>query len=162
MGRTDIKPFLVDGLNVIVVKAENSSSIKTPLAFFGSLKLRASYTDYHFTGDKCKVTDFVKNGENWKAIGYNDTHWSSPNIEKTLPIEGFVFNSHSDDYRIRMGKNYRVRASLTEVDSLQSILWSPNREIFATSRETKASLLESLELNNGGLLLQQIAKVQSL
>ena len=150
--RIDIKPFLVKGINVIAVKAENSGSSKTPLAFFGSLKLRMSATAYHFTGNKWKVTDFVKNGENWKAIGYNDTHWSSPNIEKTLPVEGFVFNPKGDDYRIRMGKNYRVRASLTEVDSFQSVLGRPNREIVATSRETKASLLESLELNNGGLL----------
>ena len=150
LSKEKIDDLLVDGGNIIAIKALNTTQSVESLAFKVSLELikNDGSKEFHFTDKNWKVSHQVNEKQKWTDLSFKDKNWGKARVQNQI-----LLNPNKKNFTFATSKvDYPVRASLTQVDAFQEMLGRPLREIVATSRESKISLLQALELTNGNIL----------
>lgn len=156
----DITASLADGENVIAFHATNGGSGPNPaglIAVVGGFDAAgklvwSDLTDASWSSSPTAAAGWDKSGFDasaWKAAvafaGSREGPWGiAARVQATAP-------SAAGDVATILGDT-PIRASLMPLDALQSSLGRPSREQVVTIRETRASMLQALELSNGSSL----------
>ena len=144
-GRLDVKGLLTPGDNVIAVEGVNEGTIPNPAGILFAMKVQ--YDDGEETmvqsGEDWKSTA-GEVGEGWTKLEFDDKGWAKVKNYGSKHWDRLVnFDFDGDGHKF-------ARASLVRQHPLMKALGRPSRENVATSRDEQATLLQALELTNGG------------
>jgi hypothetical protein len=155
----DLGPVLRAGMNEIVIVAKNGGGSPNPAGLFFEARLRLS--------------------DGGEAIVAGDAKWQ---LTRRLPDDRGAFAAEPGDWmpavavenagvwssRVgdacltalmqRGGAPRMVRASLMKCDSLMRSLGRPNRDQIVTMRPTEVTTLEAIDLANGQVLADTLAR----
>ncbi len=159
VNRLDITDKLNRGGNLFAVQAVNGGSVPGPAGIL--LNLRIIFTDgtqleIHSNNEwKAKDKD---PGSGWETSEYEDHHWgntrhfgNSRNSAYWGRLMAFTHDQSESERKF-------IRASLVVDDPFLIAMGRPTREIVITSRDTEANLLQAMELTNGEVLNEVLAR----
>lgn len=143
--KLDVSPYLKSGKNSIAIEGENEGAIGNPAGILFSMKIRyQSGDELQIDSDTSwKSTDKLPE-EGWVTNQFNDGSWQKVKnygSKNWGNLINFTFKSRNETF---------ARASLVKQHPFMKALGRPSREIVTTSREEQATLLQALELTNGG------------
>ena len=145
----DLKSELVSGENILAVRGKNEGIVNNPAGLILYLKLifSDSTSTEIFTDKGWKSSDLPVE-KSWATLSYDDHSWP------TAHQYGAFKNKHWGQLiDFSLSPNREVipfaRASLVQLDPFLKVLGRPTRENVATSRDSKATLLQAMEFTNG-------------
>lgn len=162
---TVVEPVVLDGAlkkgtNEILIVAKNAGEAPNPAGAFFEARLRfADGKEQVFATDSTwewtkELPDakgkFATQPKDWQKAVAVVAHevWSKPlNAQIAATLTQVVYSEMP-----------MVRASLVKADLLQRTLGRPNRDQIVTSRPSDLSTLEAIDLNNGQILADLLAK----
>lgn len=143
--KVDVKDVLIPGNNVIAIDGVNEGNIANPAGILFAMKLvdEKGLETIIQSGSDWKSTDMLPSGD-WINIEFDDHDWENArNYGSSHWDELLNFKFEDNEYPF-------VRASLVRQHPFMKALGRPTRENVTTSRDDQATLLQALELTNGG------------
>jgi hypothetical protein len=158
--------LLVAGKNLVTVKAANGGKEPNPAGVIGEI------VAYNANGE---LTETLSTDETWRISETEFAGWQKPEFDDSswkpaIPLgvssvepwkvkailEGRVAKEVEETARLPTG--FRIRAGLLPLDSLQAALGRPNREQVVSARDSSPTMLQSLELTNGAILMRYLQR----
>lgn len=154
----NIRPQLVTGKNVILIKATNQGDAPNPAALFAELLLKHN--------DRSKPKR-IGTDEDWQWTSSPVNNLGKPKNKQEIEWKAAVILPHAKEtyqavlpgLQLAVGQFFlagrtTVRASLVKSDLLMRSLGRPNREQVVTTRPESLSTLQALDLSNGEILTE--------
>jgi hypothetical protein len=163
--QVDLGDALRQGKNVIGLKAANGGTTPNPagaiaeiIAWSADGKVLALLA----TDESWRVSETDPRG--WLDAEFNDDGWKRASVLGDATIEPWrIAQSIGSNLSIAQAStalppDFRVRAALLPLDSLQAALGRPNREQVVSGRDAAPTMLQALELTNGSPLAQSLQR----
>lgn len=179
--RIDVRQYVESRENILAIEARGGGRVGAPKPAGLLLSLKVDFTD----GDSLKVISAAPDPDTderagstsnvwkvtneapqpgWKAPAFDDSEWetvqgiesSAATGSNSTPLnwgQPIAFTHAPSTTRLRF-----ARASLVQKDAFLTALGYPSREVVTTTRESEPTLIQALELSNGALLDQTIAR----
>ncbi len=153
----DLTAHMREGENIIGIAARNAGNSPNPAGVIAAIGIHCD-GNWHLetaTGNDRWVSSRSP-APRWLQPGFAAKGWTSPSVvapadaapwKMTTRITHDSLDGSADPAQV--WKNHRLRAALLSRDTLQTALGRPNREQPVTQRESRATLLQALELTNG-------------
>ena len=156
VGKYNVENLLTKGTNCIAVEGDNKGKIGNPASILFAMKVAfKDDTVFNLYSDETWLSTDVAPKANWADLNFEAKKWKQVKNYGTnnwAKLLDFTFKDHQKTF---------ARASLVKQHPFLKALGRPNREIVTTTREEQATLLQALELTNGGFfngILKQGAK----
>ncbi len=156
VGKYNVANLLNKGTNCIAVEGDNKGKIGNPASILFAMKVAfKDDTVFNLYSDETWLSTDVAPKANWADLNFEAKKWKQVKNYGTnnwAKLLDFTFKDHQKTF---------ARASLVKQHPFLKALGRPNREIVTTTREEQATLLQALELTNGGFfngILKQGAK----
>jgi hypothetical protein len=157
----DLKPYLVEGKNVLAVVAVNTTDKPSAAGFWFNLAIK-----YRKAVDKKKAIEVNSDAswkwskeapDGWERVGFDDSAWAKAAELGDVSIKPWSLAEKLPGEQV-VEPPADVRASLCTADPLMVAMGRPNREQVVTDRPSVATTLEALEMTNGGTLAEMLKK----
>ncbi len=164
--RLEAAQFLVAGKNLVAVKAANDGKEPNPAGLIGEIVVHNA---------KGEPIETLSTDETWRISGSESAGWQKPEFDDSswtaaialgdsavepwkvkAIVEGRIAREVEAAAQLQLPPGFRIRAGLLPLDSLQAALGRPNREQVVSGRDSAATMLQSLELTNGAILMRYL------
>jgi hypothetical protein len=156
----------VAGENVLALKAANGGKDPNPAGVIGEIvayNAKGEPIETLSTDETWRISETESAG--WQEPEFDDSSWTAaialgdsavePWKVKAI-LEGRVAKEVEETARLPTG--FRIRAGLLPLDSLQAALGRPNREQVVSARDSSPTMLQSLELTNGAIVMRYLQR----
>ena len=159
VNRIDISEWLKGGLNLFAVEAINGGNVPGPAGLL--FNLRITFDDGNVVevrSDNQWKAISIQPENGWKTADFDDSDWG--NTRHFGNSRGSTHWGRLMEFTHEVGTSRQpfVRAALVANDPLLTALGRPSREIVITQRDADATLLQAMELTNGKILNEVLAR----
>lgn len=153
---------LKKGANNIIAIAKNAGKGPNAAGFFFEARLRGADGKETIvaTDDSWEWSPKVPTGKEGRMGAFDPKDWKKATVVQTLPVWQKALNAQAPALLAQgAAANARmVRASLLKADFLMRTLGRPNRDQIVSTRPNELTTLEAIDLANGSILADTIAK----
>jgi mono/diheme cytochrome c family protein len=163
--QVDVADALIAGKNVLAIKAANGGSSPNPAGVIGevvALGADGKHVGLLSTDESWRVSEVEAAG--WQKAEFSDSAWTAAAVLGDASVDPWQIEKSvaqgnlNSQVSAPLPAEFRIRAALLPLDSLQAALGRPNREQVVSSRDTSPTMLQALELTNGTQLGQAIQR----